>query len=231
MSIDLDRADAFIERVDRLVDHRHQDAVDDEGREVLGVGDVLAEPLDDADGGVVGFLVGRKAADHLDQAHQRDRVHEVKADETFGTVRRRAEPRDRDRRRVGRQHRALAQLGAQVVEDLALDVFLLRRRFDREIDIAELGKRCGRADAFEGRVAGLLGNHLAVDLAVQVALDGLETRFQTLCGDVVQKHVEPGQRADVRNAVTHLACADDPDGANAGHAVLRSSLNSTGGGR
>ena len=31
----LDRADALIQRVDRLVDHRHQDAVDDEGREVL----------------------------------------------------------------------------------------------------------------------------------------------------------------------------------------------------
>ena len=32
----LDLADAFIQRVDRLVDHRHQDAVDDEGREIFG---------------------------------------------------------------------------------------------------------------------------------------------------------------------------------------------------
>ena len=39
----LDRAHAFLERVDRLVDHRQQDAVDDERREVLRHGGRLAE--------------------------------------------------------------------------------------------------------------------------------------------------------------------------------------------
>ena len=34
-------AHAFIERIDRFVDHRQQDAVDDEGREVFGIGRVL----------------------------------------------------------------------------------------------------------------------------------------------------------------------------------------------
>ena len=43
----LDGADALVERVDRLVDHRQQDAVDDEGREVLGDRDRLAELLDE----------------------------------------------------------------------------------------------------------------------------------------------------------------------------------------
>src|SRR6266446_10086448 len=37
----LDIADALVERVDRLVDHRQQDAVDDESREVLGVDRLL----------------------------------------------------------------------------------------------------------------------------------------------------------------------------------------------
>ena len=46
VSIEVDRADALVERVDRLVDHRHQDAVDDEGREVLGRGRGLADLLD-----------------------------------------------------------------------------------------------------------------------------------------------------------------------------------------
>src|SRR6185312_14241195 len=36
-------ADAFIQRIDRLVDHRQQDAVDDEGREVLGIDRLLVE--------------------------------------------------------------------------------------------------------------------------------------------------------------------------------------------
>ena len=44
----LDRADALVERVDRLVDHRQQDAVDDEGREVLGGDRGLAQLLGQA---------------------------------------------------------------------------------------------------------------------------------------------------------------------------------------
>ena len=46
----LDGADALVERVDRLVDHRQQDAVDDEGREILGDRDGLAELLDELRG-------------------------------------------------------------------------------------------------------------------------------------------------------------------------------------
>ncbi len=39
----VDRADALVQRVDRLVDHRQQDAVDDEGREIFGRRDGLAQ--------------------------------------------------------------------------------------------------------------------------------------------------------------------------------------------
>jgi hypothetical protein len=39
-----DIADAFVKRIDRLVDHRHQDAVDDEGRRIRGRGGGLADP-------------------------------------------------------------------------------------------------------------------------------------------------------------------------------------------
>src|SRR5579883_2887179 len=40
-----DRAHALIEGVDRLVDHRYEDPVDDEGRKILGDGDLFAELL------------------------------------------------------------------------------------------------------------------------------------------------------------------------------------------
>ena len=40
-------SDAFIQRIDRLVDHRQQDTVDDEGGEILGIGSRLADALDD----------------------------------------------------------------------------------------------------------------------------------------------------------------------------------------
>jgi hypothetical protein len=43
----LDRAHAFIERVDRLIDHGEQNAVDHEGGEVFGDRVGLAEPGDE----------------------------------------------------------------------------------------------------------------------------------------------------------------------------------------
>jgi 3-hydroxybutyryl-CoA dehydrogenase len=43
----LDRADAFVEGIDRLIDHRQQDAVDDKGRIVFGDRDRLADPGDE----------------------------------------------------------------------------------------------------------------------------------------------------------------------------------------
>jgi len=60
-------ADAFVEGVDRLVDHRHQDTVDDEGGEVLGVGGGLAERFGEIDRRLVGRDVCGDAADDLDQ--------------------------------------------------------------------------------------------------------------------------------------------------------------------
>src|SRR3546814_12104491 len=40
----LHRCDALAEREDGFVDHRHQHAVDDEARRIIGVDDLLAEP-------------------------------------------------------------------------------------------------------------------------------------------------------------------------------------------
>ncbi|WP_264830021.1 hypothetical protein, partial [Klebsiella aerogenes] len=69
--------------VDRLVDHRQQDAVDDEGREVLRHRRGLAELGDEALGRLVGRVLGRDAADQLHELHRRHRVHEVDADEAL----------------------------------------------------------------------------------------------------------------------------------------------------
>jgi len=67
----LDVADALIQRVDRLVDHRQQDTVDDEGREILGYRDLLAELGDEGLGRVEGLVIGGDAADQLDQSISR----------------------------------------------------------------------------------------------------------------------------------------------------------------
>ena len=68
------------------------------------------------------------------------------------------------------------QRRAELGEDLALDVFLLGRRLDHEIAVAELVERLGRADALERRLAVVLGDALAADLPRHVAVDGGERR-------------------------------------------------------
>ena len=49
------------------------------------------------------------------------------------------------------------------------------------------------------------------DLARQVAVDGRHRRLQAIGGDIVQHHVEAGQRRHMRDAVAHLARADHAD--------------------
>jgi hypothetical protein len=97
----LDRPHPFEERVDRLVDHRHQDAVDEEGREVLGYCGGFAQTADHVARRLEGLLGGGDAADQLHELHHRHRVHEVDAQEFFGPVGARGQPRDGDRGGVG----------------------------------------------------------------------------------------------------------------------------------
>ncbi len=67
----IDGADAFIERVDRLVDHRQQDAVDDEGRKIFGDGDGLVEMRDEFLCRLEGLFLRGDTAYELHQLHHR----------------------------------------------------------------------------------------------------------------------------------------------------------------
>ena len=206
-----DGADALVERVDRLVDHRHQHAVDDEGGEVLGARGDLADLLDHAEEHLVGRLVGGDAADELDELHHRHRVHEVEAHEPLRPVGAGGEPRDRDRRGVGGQDGVGAEVRHQRLEDLVLQRLLLGRRLDDEVAPPERREVALEVDAAEGGVAVGLGDLAAVNLAVQVAADDPGRGVERLVGDVVQDHVEAGEREDVGDAVAHLSGADDAD--------------------
>ena len=103
------------------------------------------------------------------------------------------------------QHRA------ELVKDLALDLFLFDRGLDHEVAIRQTVQRLGGADPGERLLAGVLGDGLLGDLARQIAVDGRHRRFQPFVGDVVEHHVETGQRRHMRDAVAHLARADHAD--------------------
>ena len=143
----LHRAHALIERVDRLVDHRQQDAIDDEGGKILRDRDALAQAFDEAPGEAEGLVLGGDAADQLDQLHHRHRIHEMDADEALGPVGDGGEPRDGDRRGVGGEDGALLELRTKVDEDLALDGLVLGGGLDDEVGLAD-----GRPDRRRSRM-------------------------------------------------------------------------------
>jgi hypothetical protein len=72
-----------------------------------------------------------------------------------------------------------------------------------------------RADQLQPRLLLLLGDALAADLARHVAVDRRQRLLEARRGDIVDHDRDAGQRADVGDAVAHLARADDPDLANA----------------
>ena len=92
----LHRADAFIEGIDRLIDHRNQNPIDDKGGEIFGIGGGLAQGTGEGHGGLIGANVGGDAANDLDQLHQRHGIHEMQADKALRPVGRRGQTSDRN---------------------------------------------------------------------------------------------------------------------------------------
>ena len=86
MSIASGVGDALQQRVRRLVDERHQDAVRDEAREVARLGRLLAEVARERDDRRRGLVGGLHGADHLDELQHRHRVEEVHADHALGPL-------------------------------------------------------------------------------------------------------------------------------------------------
>ena len=144
MSIASTDADAFIERVDRLVDHRQQDAVDDEGREILGHGDGLAELADE-------FLDRLKVWSSVAMPRMSS------TSSISGTGFMKWMPMNCSGRSVEAASRVIEidevlvpriasglEKRAELGEDLALDLLVLDRRLDHEVAVAEARQAVAR---------------------------------------------------------------------------------------
>ena len=120
----IDRADALVERIDRLVDHRQQDAVHDEGGKILCHREhlpIFTRSL----GRLECLVVGGDAAYELYQLHHRHRVHEVHADEALGPVGGGGEAGDRNGGGVGGEERVGGKSSAEIGEDFSFYRFVL----------------------------------------------------------------------------------------------------------
>ncbi|ORE92369.1 hypothetical protein ATO13_15644 [Stappia sp. 22II-S9-Z10] len=213
----LHRADALVQRIDRLVDHRQEDAVDDEGGKILRRRRHLAETRHEAGGELEGLVRRRNAAHQLHELHHRDGVHEMDADEPFRPVRRRGEAGDGDRRGVGGEHRFGLQERADLRIDLALHLLVLGHRLDDEVDVRQLVEIFGRVDLVDrGFAVGIL-DPAGGDLTGHVAGNRGEAGLDPLAGHIVQIHVVAREGRDVRDSVAHLTGADDADASHFVH--------------
>ncbi|ESS38961.1 hypothetical protein P355_4465 [Burkholderia cenocepacia KC-01] len=154
---------------------------------------------------------GREPADHLDERHQRRRIEEMQAGDALRHAQPGRDRRDRDRRRVGRQHAGVIDMTFEGREDLALHVEPFGRRLDDQRGAREIGQRAHRADSI-ARCVGL--RRFEPALLRQPRELGADAGQRLVAGcfvQVVQQHRMAGRRRDLRNARAHRAGADHAD--------------------
>ena len=102
----------------------------------------------------------------------------------------------------------------QTFEQLDLQRLVFRGRFDDEVRLAQAVKRGRRVDVRENLVALLLRHLAARHHSIQAGPQtGHPARDDSL-GDVVQQHIEPRLRGDLRDSAAHLSRPNDADRAN-----------------
>ena len=94
-----------------------------------------------------------------------------------------------------------------------------------EIDFAEFVDRGDGRDAPDRLLALVLPDAARGDLTGEIAVYRGERGLELVRRDIVDHHCVPGQRADMRDPVAHLACANDSDFSYAtGHSMPRFAL-------
>ena len=201
----LRRAHALHHREERLVQHRHQDAVGDEARIVGGLDAVLAKLRAQFRSHLHRLVRGRLAADQLHQRHQRHGVHEVHAEHLVGALRGGAEQGDRDRRGVRREDHFGARERIEACEQVALGLGVLDDGLD---DVVGIGQGVdGREGAEPGKGGVTVGRHqlALLDELREALVDGGACAFEHRLRHIDQPHVVARLREYLRNTVAHRA--------------------------
>ena len=112
-------------------------------------------------------------------------------------IRRGGKPRNRDRRRVGGEHRLRSQQGADHREDLALDLLVLGGRLDHQVAIAERREVWRRCDAVHRLGGGVVFDLPLLGKLAEARVDGIDASPGLGFRDVVQQDVDAGKGADL----------------------------------
>ena len=207
--VDLDgTGHAVLQREDSLVDHRAQQAVNDETGRIAHADGRLAQLMRQPGHGVEGGLRGLQAADDLHQRHHRHGVEEVHAHKAGRILQRRSQAGDGDGGGVGGQNGLGTHHGLHVAQHLRLDALPFGGGLDHQVSILERCRVGGAADARQRGCLASLIQLLLPDEPVQRRADGRQSAFDGLGHDVLHHHVQTGLSRGLRNAVAHRAGAN-----------------------
>jgi hypothetical protein len=154
--------------------------------------------------------IGVRAHD-LDERHQRRRVEEVHPDRALRAFEHGCDLGDRERRRVRREHRAVAHDRFEGAKELVLDGEILERRFDHDVAIGEIRELGRQAEARHRCVARTLLERPLLDLARQEMRDAIASAFAARGLDLAADRVEPRLDRELRNPGAHRPEPDDAD--------------------
>ena len=218
----LGAGDAVLDDPRRLPEHRELDPVGDESRPVPDDDRRLAEPGERLDHDVDDPLVGRRGADDLDAGDEQRGDEPVDAEEAARALEPRRELRDRDGRRVRRDH-GVAGSGLDLRIDGELHVGTLEDGFDDEIGAVHGvrdRRRCREVSLRRRRRATADVSRL---LQPGEELDGAVPRRFGQLGRGVDEHGRDAARGEhVRDADAHRPGADDGDPGRPGAPGTRS---------
>ena len=158
-------------------------------------------------------LVGRRlAADHLDERHQRHRIHEVHAEDAVRPLRRGADQRDRNRRRIRGEDDFGFGDRIETREQSALGVDVLDDRFDDVVGFDEAIERRRRRQPRRARRRGPRRTALPLlDEHVEAFSTPRRARSSSGSATSMRRTRESGLREGLRDAAAHRAGADDTD--------------------
>jgi len=206
---------ALAQRENCLVDHRTQHAVNHEPRAVAHLHRRLADGLRHFINRSIGLVRGLQTSNQFHQRHHWHRVEEVHADHAIRALGRGRELGDRNRRGVAGQQRLRLGDGIELREDLELEIEILGRCLDDEVAVGQ-GAQIGRHRDFGHRFVFLAGAHLLfLDQTIQAAGNGSQSALQGGVGDIGHYHRVACDGEGLNDSVTHRACANDSNLADA----------------
>ncbi|GAC1359784.1 MAG: hypothetical protein NVSMB42_19200 [Herpetosiphon sp.] len=123
------------------------------------------------------LIIGGKTTDDFDQAHERDRVEEVHANDLLGTAGVCRDFGDRDRRGIGgKDGRGLAAL-IQPAKQVDLQVEALGGGLDDQVSIGKVGQIGRRRNAGKDGCALVHGDGAALSQTIERRADGCDAAF------------------------------------------------------